>query len=109
MMARRHSRWLVVGILPVLMATCGDAPLPGETTADPVLQHDVAQLLMMMDAGRAKACQERKIVDTRQVDPRPEHQVERWVVERCGERVDYSVTYRPGTSGRTDFDIHPEK
>jgi hypothetical protein len=109
MAARGHRGWLALAALPLFVATCGDAPVPGETTADPVLQHDVAQLLMMMDAGRAKACQQRKIVDTRSVDLRPEHHVERWVVERCGERVEYSVTYRPSSGGGTDFDIHPEK
>ncbi len=105
----RETAWRVIAALPLLIATCGDAPLPGETVADPALQHDVSQMLMMMDAGRAKSCQQRRIVDTQRVDSRPEHQVERWVLDRCGERVDYSVTYRPNARGGTDFDIHPEK
>jgi hypothetical protein len=109
MTARGHSWWRVAAALPLLVATCGDAPVPGETTADPVLQHDVTQLLMMMDAGRAKGCSQRKVVDTRMVEWQPDHHTERWIVDRCGERVDYRVTYRPSPRGGTDFDIHPEK
>jgi hypothetical protein len=107
MTALAHWRWLAA--LPLFVATCGDAPVPGATSADPALQHDVTNLLTMMDSGRAKGCSQRKVVDTQSIETAPDHETERWVIDRCGERVGYSVTFKPNSHGGTDFNIQPEK
>jgi hypothetical protein len=95
---------------PLLAAQCGgpSMPVPGETTADPALQSDVSRMVLFIDAARGKTCQDRKIIDTKNVELAPGHHTERWIVDRCGSPINYLVTYTQNPKGGTDYAVKQE-
>lgn len=72
-------------------------PVPGETFAEPDFQKRVLWALVSADQAAAPGCTDHSIVDTESVgrDVDKQELYERWVLDRCGERVQYRVTFTP--------------
>jgi hypothetical protein len=84
--------------------------LPGNTMADPVLQRDAAQIVMLLESGEQSRCVQRKIINTevtaRPTDPGKAPWIERWTVDRCGSLIDYQVKFIPSATGGTDVSVN---
>ena len=93
------------------LAACAIVPssVPGKTGASPVLQRDVLQIILPMDRGLDKDCNQRKIVNTEiLITPTSANgftAVEHWTLDRCGKPIPYQVTMRPSPRGGTDFTV----
>jgi hypothetical protein len=94
-----------------LLVLAGEASAQGGTSASPVLQRDVTQLVMVADMAMDRECTQRKVVNAEIVEASPDGKsgVERWTVERCGKLVSYRITFSPSPRGGTDFSVQFEK
>jgi len=71
------------------------APIPGATTASPRTQRIVVQQIRFFENGHM--CDQWKIATTEDIESLPDHHSERWIVDRCGQFINYEVTfYAPG-------------
>ena len=82
---------------------------PGESRADSALQVNVLQGVYKLDDLRTAKCVRRRISATEVVQGRndPSHWVERWTVDRCGDRATYLVEFEPRDGG-TGFTVRPD-
>ncbi len=90
--------------------------------ADATLQADVWLTLLIADkvaAGvdsAADPCKERQVTGIEMLDLGLTAEgewdagpwTERWMVDRCGTRVAYTIDFTPGDQGRTDFSIRDD-
>lgn len=83
--------------------------LPGNTKADPVLQRDAAQFVMLLESEEQSRCAQRKIINTEVKEhpavPGKDPWIERWTIDRCGSLVYYKVIFTPSASGGTDVSV----
>ena len=100
----------------------GEATLPGNTIADPVLQVDAFAFLALRDfseTGAEGACHARKVIDTEVLQPLEGAAVEnersiggrwaeRWTLDRCGMLVRYVVRFSTTQKG-TAFTAERER
>lgn len=86
--------------------------VPGKTVASPSLQRDILELILALDSGADKHCNQRKIVNTEiLIAPASANSftaVERWTLDRCGKPIPYKVTMNPSPRGGTDFNVVSE-
>jgi hypothetical protein len=93
------------------LAACAIVPstVPGKTVASPVLQRDILQMILALDSGADKNCNQRKIVNTEIfITPTSANSftaVEHWTLDRCGKFIAYQVTMSPSPRGGTDFTV----
>jgi hypothetical protein len=105
----------VLGAMAAVLTVTGcesrSTRTPGGTTADPTLQRDVSNLVLLYDSAVAKQCKDRKIVDTAVIEMRSDGHTgaERWTVDQCGKVANYRVIYSPDGKGGTFFGVQPEK
>ena len=105
----------VATLLFCALAACAIVPstLPGKTVASPVLQRDILQMILALDSGGDKDCNQRKIVNTEIVSPPTSANsftsVERWTLDRCGKPIPYQVIMSPSPRGGTDFNVGQER
>jgi TRAP-type mannitol/chloroaromatic compound transport system substrate-binding protein len=87
----------IVAVLFLLSGyTCyASTPLPGKTTAGPMLERDTHSTLMTLDQAEDVDCKERKVANRGVVSAGPQGAVEYWMLDRCGTFVRYRITYRP--------------
>lgn len=81
---------------------------PGSTGACLTLQRVIMRLLWLVDLARDRTCSSRQILDTAVVEVTAGAEpkvIERWTINRCGERVDYLVEFTTSPQGRTSFTI----
>jgi hypothetical protein len=96
-------------LLAVAAALAGCSSVPGETLAPWGVRRDVAARVLEQAAKAKPACRNPRIVDTEVVELHGDGKValERWVVEQCGSRVNYRVTFPSGTKATT-AQVKPE-
>lgn len=72
-------------------------PVPGETFTDAWFQRKVLTALVLVEHALAPECASHAAVDTRVLarDDEALRIGERWVLERCGERVAYRIDFSP--------------
>ena len=104
-MHTRLARVLCHGALLVLSACASDRPVPGATAADEVLQGDIRRIINIFERTAEPRCDVHQIVNTERAGLGRE----RWIVERCGERVAYLVTFIVGRPGATNLSVHREE
>jgi hypothetical protein len=91
-----------------LLLAAGCATVPGETLAPMSVRRDVSARVLDQ-AGREKpGCRRLKIVDTEVLEVHADGRVaaERWVVDRCDERVGFHVGY-PAKAGAVSVRREP--
>jgi hypothetical protein len=111
-MSRLH---LALVTLAAVAAGCGSMAskfLPGESIADDALQRQANRAVLSADAQSMPPCASGAVVHTEMVTwPETPHQspwTERWIVEHCGERLAYLVTFTPDPGGTT-FKFRPDR
>lgn len=89
------------------MAACASdpPPAPGATAADLLLQADIRRIINILEMTSEPRCGAFAIVDTERVSLGRE----RWIVERCGERVPYLVTFIVAGTGATNLSVRREE
>ena len=76
--------------------------MPGETLAPASVRRDVSAKVLARATQSRPECKRVRIVDTEVLEVHPDGKVaaERWVVERCDERLNFNVSFpatgRPG-------------
>jgi hypothetical protein len=78
--------------------------VPGATGADETLQRDIRRIINILESTSEPRCDAFTIVDTERAGLGRE----RWIVERCGQRVPYLVTFIVGRPGATDLSVRRE-
>jgi hypothetical protein len=88
-------------------AATSAAGVPGGTTADPTLQRDVSNMVLLMDSALDKTCKDHRIVDTAVTETLPNGHTgaELWTVDRCGKKIRYPISYMPDGHGGTFFAV----
>jgi hypothetical protein len=88
--------------LLLLFSACASTPpVPGNTGADETLQADIRRIINILEMTSEPRCEAHQIVDTERAGLGRE----RWIVERCGERIAYLVTFIVGRPGATDLSV----
>jgi hypothetical protein len=75
--------------------------LPGDTSADPLLELDTFNQLIALDRVSAKECNRRRIHSRQVISSDAKSATEHWVVNRCGSLVRYPITYSADPRGGT--------
>ncbi len=102
--------------LAVAAAACATSITPkptGESKADPALQRAATRAVLTADATALPPCASGLVVHMEVVTPpgTPDTTspwTERWLVEHCGERLAYVLTFTPGPGGTT-FRLRSER
>lgn len=97
-----------IGAAAVLvLAAC--ASVPGETLAPFGVRRDVSEKVLARANQGAPGCKRVKIVDTEVLEVHGNGKVasERWVVDRCDERVNFRVSFPP-TGNPAGVQVRPE-
>jgi hypothetical protein len=104
-----RPRSTVALLLLAAGAVSSCSSVPGETLAPWGVRRDVASRVLEHASQAQPACRNPRIVDTEVVELHGDGKValERWVVERCGSRVNYRVTFPSGTKATTPM-VRPE-
>ncbi len=102
---------LLIAMLAVAACSPKAVPVPGATTANLTLQADVTKNIMLIEKGRAPARADPKIANTAVLERGADgaSTAERWTVDRCGQPVNYRVSYVPDGQGGTYFIVAEEK
>jgi hypothetical protein len=104
MIAARRVRALCCGLMMVLTGCASDPAVPGATRADENLRGDIRRIINILESTSEPRCDAHRIVDTERAGLGQE----RWIVERCGQRVAYLVTFIVGRPGATDLSVRRE-
>jgi hypothetical protein len=84
----------------------GSGEFPGETLGSPVLMKDTWAAIQRYDQGLGPACQARKVLDTKVVQPAAGGEwTELWTIDRCGDSVPYTVKYTSDPKGGTKLTV----
>jgi hypothetical protein len=104
-----RAGWTAALLLVATGALSSCSSVPGETLAPWGVRRDVASRVLEQASQAKPPCRNPRIVDTEVVELHGDGKValERWVVERCGSRVNYRVTFPSGTKATTPL-IKPE-
>ena len=101
-------RKLLRCLIALGVAAC--AHVPGETLTSGGLRRDIrARVLSLADAAKPE-CKRNSIVNTEVLELYPGGKVslERWSVDRCGQRMQYQVHLPASVQGST-FTVSPER
>jgi hypothetical protein len=80
-------------------------PAPGATAASLALQGDIRRIINILEMTSEPRCDAFTIVDTELAGLGREL----WIVERCGERVPYLVTFIVRGTGATNLSVRREE
>jgi hypothetical protein len=101
-----HLRSISCGAFLLLAACVGDPPpVPGATGADATLQGDIRRIINILEMTGEPRCDAFMIVDTERAGLGRE----RWIVERCGMRVPYLVTFIVNGTRITNLSVRREE
>lgn len=103
-MHKHLARASSCGALLLISACAATPPVPGETGADERLQADIRRIINILEMTSEPRCDAFAIVNTERAGLGRE----RWIVERCGERVPYLVTFIVARPGATDVSVRRE-
>ena len=103
----RHLPWRWAAAA-VLLAAAGCASVPGETLAPRSVRRDVSSKVLDQASQGKPDCKRVKIVDTEVLEVHGDGKVaaERWMVDRCDERIGFRVAY-PAKSGPVSVKREP--
>jgi len=92
------------------LAVAACAHVPGETLTTGGLQREVKVCVLSLADAAKPECKRNSIVNTEVLElyPGGNVSVERWSVDRCGERAEYRVHLPPTIRGST-FTVSPER
>ena len=96
---------LCAALVAVSACASDPPPAPGATAADQVLQRDIRRIINILEMTSEPRCAGFTIVDTERAGLGRE----RWIVERCGERVPYVVTFIVAGTGATNLSVRREE
>ena len=105
------SARLAGGIIALLIALAGCSSTPGETTASLGLQRDVRERVLSQARQEEPGCKQPKVATTEMLDVRSDGQSaqELWMVDACGRRLNYVVTFPPRKGGSASpFSVRQE-
>ena len=105
------SARLAGGVIALLSAL-GCSSVPGETTASLGLARDVRERVLSQARQAEPGCKQPKVSTTEMLEVRSDGQSaqELWMVEACGRRLNYVVTFPPRKSGSASaFSVRPER
>ncbi len=99
----------VASISAVLVSGC--AHIPGETLAPRGLQGEIRDRIYAHARAIDPKCRQQKIANTEILELHPAGQAaeERWVLENCGRKAVYIVSYPRSPTGGTRFQVSPER
>jgi hypothetical protein len=99
----------VASVSAVLVSAC--ANVPGETLAPQGLHGDIRDRIYSHARATDPQCRQQKIANTEILELHPAGQVaeERWVLENCGRKFLYIVSYPRGATGGARFQVSPER
>ena len=99
-----------VASVSLLAAVSGCSTVPGETTASHGVQREVRERILTQARQAEPGCKQPKVSNTEMLEVRSDGQSaqELWMVEACGRRLNYVVTFPPKKSGSTAFSVRPE-
>ena len=106
------SARLAGGIIVLLTALAGCSSVPGETTVSHGVQREVRERVLSQARQADPGCKQPKVSTTEMLDVRSDGQSaqELWIVEACGRRLNYVVTFPPRKSGSASaFSVRPER
>jgi len=104
-MGKRFGRAVCWGLLLLACGCASDQPVPGATGADEKLQGDIRRIITILESTTEPRCDAFEIIDTERAGLGRE----RWIVERCGQLVNYLVTFIVGRPGSTDLSVRREE
>src|ERR1700694_3465666 len=106
---RMHMRKELLRCLTAF-AVAGCAHVPGETLTSGGLQREVRTRVLSLAETAKPECRRNSIVNTEVLELYPDGKVsvERWSVDRCGERVHYRVQLPPSARTST-FNVSRER
>jgi hypothetical protein len=109
---------LTLVLLAMTSCYAAAAPLPGQTlVSDATLQKDVTADLFTAEKALAGDCKGSRIVDTRIIHPPKSlaqergtglavaQWTERWTIDRCGKKINYTIHFDMRGSAGTRFNI----
>lgn len=101
-----YLRSISYGAVLLLAACASDPPpVPGATGADATLQGDIRRIINILEMTSEPRCDAFTIVDTERAGLGRE----RWIVERCGARVPYLVTFIVNGTRITNLSVRREE
>ena len=94
---RVRGRACLLATAGALLLVSGCASVPGETLAPASVRRDVSARILTRASQAKPECKRVKIADTEVLEVHTDGKVaaERWVVDRCDERVNFTVTFPP--------------
>jgi len=101
----KHLHVFSCAALLLLYGCASDPPpVPGATGADETLQRDIRRIITILESTSEPRCDAFTIVDTERAGLGRE----RWMVERCGQRVPYLVTFIATGARVTNLSVRRE-
>ncbi|HEV7800721.1 MAG TPA: hypothetical protein VGP15_06570, partial [Burkholderiales bacterium] len=69
--------------------------VPGETLASGGVKRDIGRRVLAQANSASPGCKNQRIADTEVLELHPDGKVaaERWIVEQCGQRLNYRVVF----------------
>jgi len=94
-----------------LMAIGRSSPskLPGDSTANELLERDTLRMMMAMDGAEDQGCKERHVVNREVLSASSTGAEERWTLTRCSKPVKYLVRFSPDPRGGTTIGMNIER
>jgi hypothetical protein len=83
------------GLLAAGVSSCSS--VPGETLASGSVRRDVTRRVLEQANAANTACKSQRISDTEVLEVHPDGKVatERWIVDQCGPKAHYRVSFPP--------------
>ena len=100
-------------LVTVALISAACSTVPGESAAPGSVQREVRDRVLLLALAGDPQCKQPKVVTTEMVDVysdgRPSEEL--WIVEQCGRRVNYVVTFPPKRAAGSSrgFSVRPER
>lgn len=93
----------------LFVTACGS--IPGETLAPPGMHGEISERIYAHARSIDPQCRQQKIANTEVTEVHPSGHVaeERWLLENCGRRLFYVVSYPRRPTGGARFQVTPER
>lgn len=88
----------------LFLAGCATVNVPGNTTADPRLKGDIANMINTIERAQVPGCSH-GVVDTKVIGVEGTTVKEEWTVASCGKNIVYPVELTPDPKGGSYFGV----